>query len=171
MGKLSVTVVGDKELREAVRRGEGAAGDLRPAYERIVDDFHEVMRQAFHLGGRPRRWAPNAPRYARSKRGGVLVDTGDLMRSLTARTHRHSLVRSRPRRLEVGTSVPHARILERGRRGKQRIPPRMFLAAVTPRVRRRWSQLIADQIGDSMAPGAQVRLTQRRRRRGGTRRR
>lgn len=92
-------------------------------------------------------WAPNDPAWARAKGGGrVLVDTGNLLASLT-QPHVHDAVRRVVgEQMLYSTKHPAAEHLKRGSRG---MPKRDPLPEPRPDVARR----IAQRIGSAVVEG------------------
>jgi phage gpG-like protein len=84
--KFIVEVEGDTAVRAAFSRFGELTKDLRPAWNMILEDFYDTETNLFNSQGASggKGWAPLAPSTLRRKKGpSILVETGDLKRSLT----------------------------------------------------------------------------------------
>jgi hypothetical protein len=97
------------------------ARHMRPAFDRVVDDFHAMMAGAFDRAGATigRRWAANVPDWDRQKTGPVGVLTGGLRASLTSSSADGAIVDRSHNRVRLGSSLPHAHLFDAGRGGQR----------------------------------------------------
>jgi phage gpG-like protein len=92
--------------------------DLSPAMELIAADIREMEAEQFAsagaAGGTP--WAALAPSTLKRKRGGggILVDSGALLGSLTDPASRDHVEAIDSLSLEIGTDLPYARFQQTG---------------------------------------------------------
>jgi hypothetical protein len=153
--KLSLTTFGDEQFaRDLLRFGE-RAGDLRPAFEAISDDFYEIEKQQFASEGgfASAGWPALSENYARWKAKHfpgkpILQRSGALMESLTnpfASGAVHEIDRDT---LRLGTDVrsddgfPYPAAHQRPLQGQERRRP-IELREVD---RRRWVKIIQQHI-------------------------
>jgi phage gpG-like protein len=108
-----------KYLRQVLRRSENFSSVLREAMRELAKEHAKNFdSQGALVGG----WQPNDTRYAGWKleeygRGGILVRTGTLKRSLTSVTNTRGAVRDIGRKsAEFGTSVNYAHFHQTGTR-------------------------------------------------------
>jgi phage gpG-like protein len=108
---VKLSVLGEIQLDRALQGRIKATSDLRPAFEKIGEDYEDMERSAFsHEGayeGNP-AWQPLSAVYAKWKAKhfpgkGILVRSGDLMASLTGGAG--SIREIEPLRMTIGGSV------------------------------------------------------------------
>lgn len=153
--RLSLTTFGDEQFaRELLRFGE-RAGDLRPAFEDISDDFYDIERQQFASEGgfASAGWPALSENYARWKARNfpgkpILQRTGALMESLTSPFAAGAVHDVTSDTLRLGTDVrspkgfPYAATHQRPLQGQEQRRP-IELREVD---RRRWVKLIQAHI-------------------------
>ena len=101
------------------------SGILRPALQRIAEDFRVHMRKAYKRSGTPGyRWPANSPIYIANDRfkGGSPpgVRTGAVKRSFTTGKGRGSVEEYGPDSLRIGTSLKYANFSAAGPRRPRR---------------------------------------------------
>jgi phage gpG-like protein len=141
--------------------------DLSPSMEQIAEDIREMEAEQFASagasGGTP--WAALAPSTVKRKRGagGILVDSGALLDSLSDPESPDHVEAIDNLSLEIGTDLPYARFQQTGagrgfgegslppapRRGHG-VPMRPLLVLTADR-RDRWVGFVARQI-ESLSP-------------------
>lgn len=110
--RLDIEVFGDVQFsRELLRVGE-RAGDLRPVFADLVDDFHSMEREQFDTegGAASGGWAPLKDTTVERKDAAgldprILHATLALRRSLTERSAPGSIAKFTSDELTVGTAV------------------------------------------------------------------
>jgi phage gpG-like protein len=123
MLRLNVTITGQEGLERGIRSKAERAGDLRPAFRRIAEEFRIREARLFRsegASGAHGAWPRLSPRYAdwkakRAPGAGILVLRGDLRTSLTVAGAEGAIEEVTPHSLTLGTSLPHAGAHQRGR--------------------------------------------------------
>jgi len=115
-GELEVRSQGesDASLVRSFAHIARRTGHLERAFAKWLPIWHRQERAVFRAQGIP-RWEPLAKKYAEWKRsaypGKPILRRDDLLwRSLTTRT-RHSIIRIRPRSMQLGTTLFYSEIL------------------------------------------------------------
>lgn len=113
--------VDNKQVMATLKKLTNAAKDRTPLMRSIAGTMESAVQQNFDVGGRP-RWLP-----IKHRKGTPLVDTENLMNSITSRYDNDSAA--------VGTNEPYAAIHQfggkAGRGKKVTIPARPFLVLTT----------------------------------------
>lgn len=169
MAELVVTV-NDRDLIHGIRTMITLGSDVRPAFERIGDDFLQMEAEQFATdggrGGEP--WKPLSPAWAERKRSEQILiwRSHRLERSLTQRRARGARrrIEIRPGRMssiEMGSTHPLAHLHQRGtadrwvtsQGGKPLVRPRYAgrlparpMVVVTERDKQRWRGILADHL-------------------------
>src|SRR5262249_1635778 len=149
---LRFIIEGEAQVSRMLDVALKAATDLRPAWQEVVKDFHQVEAAQFGSqgsAGPSGAWAALSPEYAAWKArhggGGILQFTRRMMESLTGEGG-ESIVDIEPMSLRLGT---RNRVAGYHQRGTRRMPqrkvidlPESFKKGVTHHIQR----YIADQI-------------------------
>jgi hypothetical protein len=153
--QVSLTTFGDEQfVRDLLRFGE-RAGDMRPAFEAIADDFYEIEKQQFASEGgfASAGWPGLSENYARWKAKHypgkpILQRSGTLMESLTNPFASGAVKEITRDTLRLGTDVtsdkgfPYPAAHQRPLQGqKQRRPIELREAD-----RRRWVKILQRHI-------------------------
>lgn len=113
--------VDNKQVMATLKKLTNAAKDRTPLMRSIAGTMESAVLQNFDVGGRP-QWLP-----IKHRKGTPLVDTENLMNSITSRYDNDSAA--------VGTNEPYAAIHQfggkAGRGKKVTIPARPFLILTT----------------------------------------
>lgn len=117
MINVDVTVTGEKPTRALIARLSRRLADGRPQLRGIIDDLYAAHRARFR--GQGQRWKPvKASTIKRDLRGGrdprLMINTGALMRSLTARNAPGQIIRVTPTTLIFGTNIWYAKFHHHG---------------------------------------------------------
>lgn len=105
MSGISIEVkIEDNEGKALFDRLQRRLQDLTPAMKVIGQIIRTSVVKNFEAGGRPSKWKPS--KRALTESGRTMVDTGRLMKSITAKAY--------PDRAEVGTNVIYAAIHQFG---------------------------------------------------------
>lgn len=116
MVQLQVIPIGLNQAKADFAKAGRAFTDLRIPFERTIIYMHSSWGASFRQGGRGgKQWKKNTPATKLIKGSGrVLEDTGSLRSSLTGVT-RGSLIHRRTTSLEIGTTLKHAEIQDKGK--------------------------------------------------------
>ena len=141
---ISIASHGLDNTREFFRGLVARLRDLRPAWNRVREDFWLLEREQFETEGKYApggHWQALSPRYAAWKAQHypgtkILELTGRLKRSMTSQTS-DTIWETAPDRMKIGTAVPYAAVHQTG----GRVPERPFLVVPPERVRG-WAVLI-----------------------------
>lgn len=145
---LAIDIDGVERTLFRLKRTRIRLGDLRPAFNEIIDEFASINKQAFAQGGHPGlgAWEPLNENYVAFKAAHgfstrILVKTGRLEASLTQPDHSEFIKRKHKKSLVLGTEVPYAAKHQTGDGVIQREPVR-----VTPKLKRFASKAIERHI-------------------------
>lgn len=140
---FEVSIAGELQIQRLldgiIYRGQ----DLRPVWQYIAEDFHQLEAQQFATeGGLGRPWPPLSPAYAAWKAkhfpgAPILVRTGRLRASLTGKTG-DTVEVLEPQILRIGTRVPYAIFHQTG---TVKMPPRPPIV-ISEAAKDRWVRLI-----------------------------
>lgn len=140
---LDIRVTGARAAAERLYGLDDLAGDLSPAFDDVVDWFHNRMGERFRSRG-DGSWRVLKANTVRRKHGDrrVMIATQRLLGSLTTRGA-GSIVDITPARLVVGTAIPYAQHHQRRRGGRR-------LITITQRDRQDVLDVITDRLlGDA----------------------
>lgn len=115
--ELELEVFGDVQLKRSLLRTAGRFKDAAPAFEQIADILMEIEDDQFESSGRHGSggWAKLAESTLEHKTGaGILIETGDLERSLTTRGAPDQVLEITSEFLLFGTSLPYAAFHQTG---------------------------------------------------------
>ncbi len=111
---VELVIRGERQAIALLDRLARRLHDGTPQLFSLVDQLIEAERERF--AGRGIRWRKLAPSTIRRKRDPrPLVNTGELMRSLTTRGHAQQLVTVRPGELRFGTRLWYAQFPQKGK--------------------------------------------------------
>ena len=139
---MSVTVRGVSETSGNLRAMGRRAARPQPAFEKIMRELERAHRDWFASQGRG-TWPSLAPSTAARKRGRsrVLVDSGDLLRSLTS-GGAGAIRRVDSDGFEFGTDVPYAHY----HFGTRKMPRRDPIVPPDDRLKRGMTEEIAEHV-------------------------
>jgi len=131
--RIKFSLLGRKQLDETLVAYDARARDMRPVWRTLVRELWAFEREVFARRGAHeglQAWANLRKRYWRRKMkqfpaAGILVRTGDLVRSLTGRGT-GAIARMYADRLIFGTAIPYAIYHQTGYRARDgsRVPAR-----------------------------------------------
>lgn len=104
--------INSQDIQKRLEDFEASLGDYSAAFAAIADDFGDMVAEQFatqgESGGTP--WADLAPSTLRRKKsgGGILNDTGALLRSLVDPEAPDHVETGDKLSLEIGTDLPYA---------------------------------------------------------------
>lgn len=142
MTRITLDVLGTRQVDRTLTRWADALKDARPLWEELAAEFGRANAQQFgSQGAASGGWAALSPGYAEWKArhypgAPILVRTGALMRSLTARPY--GVERITRDSLTVGTNIDYAWYHQHGTSRMPARPPVEF----TDARRREWVRII-----------------------------
>lgn len=156
---LGVTIrldfIGESQVQRTLVRRIRVVQDMRPAWERIANDFARVEKEWFASRGN-NTWQPLSPRYAHWKAqrypGMPIMRREDVLyRSLTVRPFGVEIINRD--RMEIGTAVRYAQYHQRPSRPGR--PPKRPVIQLDEATKRRWVEMIQRHLieGDRLLRG------------------
>ena len=115
--KISMTILGDKQLNRAFSRFGDSVDDLRPAWKKVSEKLFKISAKQFDTqggSGASGGWTPLSDNYLLWKQAQVgnqpiLVFSGDMRRSLTQKGGQNILEMKRDH-MKWGTRVGYATV-------------------------------------------------------------
>jgi phage gpG-like protein len=130
--RLELNVVGDQQLNRELLRFAGRAVDARPLWDKILLDLRALEEEQFSSQGARASggWQPLADSTiqrkaakGRQEPSRILVDSGDLLKSLTEHGGDNAVRVSEHDEMRFGTRLPYAEFHQLG----HGVPQRRFL--------------------------------------------
>jgi phage gpG-like protein len=119
--RIVFEISGDRQIERELLRVSDRAGDVSPAFDRIIDLWVDETAEQFATEGAHASggWAPLAQSTLRRKTarlftGGILHESGSLERSLTDRGDANMIVEVSPDEVAWGSRVDYAQFHQTG---------------------------------------------------------
>lgn len=118
---------GEKQVLRGLERFEGRLVNSKPVFRTIGEHMMDIINEQFRSEGKRSTggWAPLKESTIEAKgHAGILVDSGDLFRSLTRRGDRGNIFTVQPNLLRLGTTLDYAVFHQKG---TNRMPQRKII--------------------------------------------